>query len=156
MNVVFSTSENIKSSFTMTIALIAILITLVVAGFHLSYRNNPAVMKLKTRCLIGVLVWIGVAVGSYISNYGKFISADVTETEVTLHFSGSIYKDITLPRASIGAVSFGMPDRGVSACNISFTENTTGKHYQSAFTRNKQDTCKTLRLEIMKTLQLAS
>lgn len=154
MNYVFISPAEIDSYFFMTVSFIGILITLVIAGFHLSYRNNPSSMKLRTRCIAGVLVLIGVASASYISNYKRFVSADITGEEVVLHFAGSFYKEVSLPKASIGAVEFGLPDRGVAACNITFVEKTTGRRYQSAFTKNRADTCKNLRLQIMQILAL--
>ena len=154
MNIVFASPAAAESAFTMTVSFIGILIALVIAGFHLSYRDNPTSMKLRTRCVIGVMVLIGVSTASYVANYGKFISADVTSENVTLHFAGSIYKDVNLPKDSIGRIGFGFPDRGVSTCNISFIDKTTNKQYQSAFTRNQQDTCKNLRVKIIQLLDL--
>jgi hypothetical protein len=154
MNIAFASPATAEAAFTMTVSFIGILIVMVIAGFHLSYRDNPTSMKLRTRFVIGAMVLIGVSTASYVANYGKFISADVTNENVKLHFAGSIYKDVNLPKNSIGSVAFGFPDRGLSTCNISFVDKIMNKQYQSAFTRNQQDTCKSLRLKIMQLLAL--
>src|SRR5690348_6441473 len=99
MNIVFTPAATVESYFTMTVCFIGILTAMVVAGLHLLNRDNPAKMKLRTRCIIGALILIGVSSASYVSNYGKFISANVTAENVTLHFAGSIYKDTNLSRS---------------------------------------------------------
>jgi hypothetical protein len=153
MTLTFASAADVSAEFRTTVTVFGILVLVIAVAFALSARNSPLAMTFKTRCVLGLLAFMGVVWYAYSSTYEQFITADVNGNEARLVFVGPFSRQVVLQRSQIVAVRWGETDRGSSRCRVSI-EAAASKIYHSAWLPGKPDICKGLRDDILRTLQL--
>lgn len=153
MDQVFAAPESQTAAFySATIGTIVFLAALVVLARGLAWMTRTP-LSFGPLCVAGLLACPLLAIATFGSTVGHFVSARIVQQRLVLEFAAPHRRRVEIPVAEVHGVLFGMEGKSESAgCYIKFLIR-SGDNYRSAAIMQPLSTCKALRVKLSAALQ---
>jgi hypothetical protein len=152
LTLTFATANDVFADYAGVLVWGAVVIVLTIIVLGAANKDTPSEVSLATATKIGLFAYALLAVVSYRTLYGNFISAEIDENSARFYFDGALSHSTTLKRDEIKDVLYATPGKTKPySCYLKFTTR-SGDEYRSATTPG--DACKEQRNQIISLLRL--